>query len=40
MFENELDQQLLTMLDEDLDTNNYIISLTRSSFSESSEYSL
>ena len=40
MFENELDQQLSTMLDEDSDADNCVMSLTRSSSSESSEHLL
>jgi len=40
MFENELDQQLSTTLDKDSDADNCVMSLTRSSSSESSEHSL
>ena len=40
MFENELDQQLLTTLGEGSDADNCVMSLTRSSSSESSEHSL
>ena len=40
MFENELDQQLSTMLDKGSDADNCVMSLTRSSSSESSEHLL
>ena len=40
MFENELDQQLSTILDEDSDADNHVMSSTRSSPSESSEHLL